>query len=70
VLVARGKTNKPAAARLALLRKHRVRASARKRWTAGTNNIRLRVPATLAHGRWTAELRVGTLRFRRSIRFG
>lgn len=70
VVAARGRINKAATATLALLRKQRARASARKRWSAGMNTIRLVVPARLPRGRWTAEFRVGTLRFRRSIRFG
>jgi plastocyanin len=70
VVVARGRINKAATAALALLRKQRVRASARKRWSVGMNTIRLVPPAGLRRGRWTAELRVGTLRFRRTIRFG
>jgi hypothetical protein len=68
--VARGRINKAAVARLALLRGRRVRAAARRPWIAGTNTIRVAVPPRPQRGRWTAELRVGTLRFKRIIRFG
>jgi hypothetical protein len=70
MLVARARINQPAVARLALLRANRVRSSARKRWAAGTNTISTTIPRTVRRGRWTAELRVGALRFRRTIRIG
>jgi hypothetical protein len=69
-LVARARINQPAAARLALARKGRTRASARKAWAEGPNKIQLGLPGTLARGRWTAMLRVGTHRFKRDIRIG
>lgn len=70
MLVARARVNRPALARLALLRASRVGASARKPWAAGANTIRATLPRALPRGRWTAELRVGSLRFRRTIRIG
>jgi hypothetical protein len=70
MLVARARINQPALARLALLRASRVGASARKPWAAGVNTIRATLPRTLPRGRWTAELRVGSLRFKRTIRIG
>jgi hypothetical protein len=69
-LVARARINKPALARLALMRGRRVRTSARKQWVAGPNTIRAMLPRSLRPGRWVAELRVGTSRFRRGIRIG
>jgi hypothetical protein len=69
-LVARARINHPAKARLALLRKGRTRASARKNWVAGPNRIQVGFPRPLARGRWTAMLRVGTYRFKRNIRIG
>jgi plastocyanin len=69
-LVARARINHPAMARLALTRGRRVRTSARKQWVAGPNTIRARLPGSLRRGRWVAELRVGTLRFKRNIRIG
>jgi uncharacterized protein YfaS (alpha-2-macroglobulin family) len=68
--VARARVNQPAPARLSLLRANRVRASARKQWATGANTIRATLPRTLPKGRWTAELRVGSLRFKRTIRIG
>jgi hypothetical protein len=68
-LVARARVNQSALARLALMRGKRVGASARKQWVAGANTIRAAVPARL-RGRWTAQLRVGSLRFRRIVRIG
>jgi hypothetical protein len=70
MLVARASINKPALARLAIRRGKRTRATARKRWKAGANTIRALLPRTLSPGRWTAELRVGSLRYRRGIRIG
>lgn len=70
MLVGRARINHPAPARLALLRGRRLRASARKQWTAGPNTIRTLLPRSVRRGRWTAELRVGTQRFRRAIRIG
>jgi hypothetical protein len=70
MLVARARINRPALARLALRRANRTRATARKRWSAGANTIRAVLPRTLSPGRWTAELRVGSLRYRRGIRIG
>jgi hypothetical protein len=70
ILVARGRINHSAQARLALLRKGRIRASARKNWVAGPNRIQVGFPRPLARGRWTAMLRVGTYRFKRDIRIG
>jgi hypothetical protein len=70
MLVARARINKPALARLALRRGNRTRAMARKRWAAAANTIRALLPRTLSPGRWTAELRVGSLRYRRGIRIG
>jgi hypothetical protein len=69
-LVARARISKPALARLALRRGSRTRAAARKQWTTGANQIRTLLPRALAPGRWTAELRVGSLRYRRGIRIG
>jgi plastocyanin len=69
-VIARARSNKPALARLTLFREKRARAAARKRWAAGMNTIRVAVPPRPQRGRWTAELRVGSLRFKRSIRFG
>jgi hypothetical protein len=70
MLVARARINQRAVARLALMRGRRIRASARKQWVAGRNTIRISLPRSLRRGRWTAELRVGSLRFRRTIRIG
>jgi hypothetical protein len=70
MLVARARINKRAQARLALMRGRLVRASARKQWVAGPNTIRAMLPGSLRRGRWVAELRVGTSRFRRNIRIG
>jgi len=70
ILVARARIDRPAPAKLALVKGRRTRASARKNWLGGGNAIRLRLPRSLAHGRWTAELSVGSLRFRRDIRIG
>jgi hypothetical protein len=69
-LVARARITRAAAARLALMRGKRTHVSSRKRWTAGPNTIRTALPRSLPKGRWTAELRVGTLRFKRVIRIG
>jgi hypothetical protein len=69
-VIARARSNKPALARLTLLRGRRARAAARKQWAAGMNTIRVAAPPRAQRGRWTAELRVGPLRFKRSIRFG
>ena len=69
-VVARARINQPALARLALLRGRRIRASARKLWRAGPNTIRTTLRRPLPRGRWTAELRVGTQRFKRGIRIG
>jgi hypothetical protein len=69
-LVGRARINHPAVARLALMRGQRTRASARKQWAAGRNTIRAAIPRTLPRGRWTAQLRVGSQRFKRSIRIG
>ncbi len=69
-LVARARLNKAATARLALVRRGRTRASARKNWVAGLNRIQVGLPRPLARGRWTAMLRVGTYRFKRDIRIG
>jgi hypothetical protein len=69
-LVARARINRPATARLALVRKGRTRASARKSWAAGLNRIQVGIPRAVARGRWTAMLRVGSHRFRRDIRIG
>ena len=69
-VVARARINHPATARLALMRKGRTRASARKNWAAGLNRIQVGLPRPLARGRWTAMLRVGTYRFKRDIRIG
>jgi hypothetical protein len=69
-VVARARINKRAVARLVLSRGQMIRRSARRLWAAGPNVIRLRVPRSLPGGRWTAELRVGTKRFKRSIRIG
>jgi hypothetical protein len=69
-LVARARITRPAIAKLALQRRGRTRASTRKRWTTGPNTIRIALPRSLPRGRWTAELRVGTLRFKRVIRIG
>jgi hypothetical protein len=52
------------------MRGKHTRASSRKRWTTGPNTIRIALPSSLPSGRWTAELRVGTLRFKRVIRIG
>jgi hypothetical protein len=52
------------------MRGKRTHVSSRKRWTAGPNTIRTALPRSLPKGRWTAELRVGTLRFKRVIRIG
>jgi hypothetical protein len=68
-VVARARINMRAVARLSLIRDKRIRRSVRKQWLAGRNAIRVVVPPR-ARGRWTAELRVGTMRFRRTIRFG
>ncbi|MGH3081562.1 MAG: hypothetical protein ACRDNH_10575, partial [Gaiellaceae bacterium] len=70
VLVARARITKRALARLSLKRGRQTPAAARKQWVAGTNTIRAVLPKSLARGRWTAELRVGTKRFERSIRIG
>ncbi|HET6643138.1 MAG TPA: hypothetical protein VFG93_07670 [Gaiellaceae bacterium] len=69
-LVARARVTQPAIAKLALQQAKRTRFSARKRWAAGPNTIRIALPRSLPSGRWTAELRVGTLRFKRVIRIG
>jgi plastocyanin len=69
-LVGRARINHPAVARLALMRGQRTRASARKQWAAGQNTIRAPLPRSLSRGRWTAQLRVGSQRFKRSIRIG
>ncbi|MGH3082549.1 MAG: hypothetical protein ACRDNP_00550 [Gaiellaceae bacterium] len=69
-LVARARINRPAKARLALVRKGRTRASTRKNWAQGLNRIQVGLPRPLARGRWTAMLRVGTYRFKRDIRIG
>jgi hypothetical protein len=68
-LLAYARVNQPATAHLRLVRGKRVPASARKPWTTGANTIRAAVPRGLS-GRMTAELRVGTQRFKRLIRFG
>src|SRR5215211_5768320 len=68
-VVARARIDKPTVAGLTLKRGDVTRRVVRKRWLTGPNAIRARAPAH-ARGRWTAELRVGTLRFRRIIRFG
>jgi hypothetical protein len=70
LLAGRARLNQPAVARLALVRGKRVRAGARKQWVAGGNTIRAALPASISRGRWTAELKVGTQRFRRAIRIG
>jgi plastocyanin len=70
LLVARARINHPATAKLALTRRGRTRASARKRWASGPNRIQVGLPRSLPRGRWTAELRVGALRFRRIVRIG
>jgi plastocyanin len=70
LLVARARINRPATANLALARKGRTRASARKRWASGPNRIQVGLPRSLPRGRWTAELRVGPQRFRRIVRIG
>jgi hypothetical protein len=70
MVVARARVNRPALARLAVLRAGHIRATARKRWAAGANTVRAALPRTARPGRWIAELRVGSLRYRRSIRIG
>jgi hypothetical protein len=70
LVVARARINRTAQARLALVRKGRTRASARKNWAPGLNRIQAALPRPLARGRWTAMLRVGTYRFKRDIRIG
>jgi hypothetical protein len=70
LLVARARINHPATARLALARRGRTRASARKPWVSGMNKIQVGLPRLLARGRWTAVLQVGKHRFRRAIRIG
>jgi hypothetical protein len=70
VLVAQARVNQPAVARLVLLRAGPVHASARKQWRAGLNTIRVALPRSLPRGRWTAELRVRSLRFKRTVRIG
>jgi hypothetical protein len=69
-LVGRARINHPALARLALMRGKRTRAAARKDWLPGPNSIRTTLPRSLPPGRWTAQLRVGAARFRRTIRIG
>lgn len=69
-LVARARIDGAALAKLALARGSRTRSSARKTWRPGLNTIRLRLPRALPRGRWTALLRVGDHRFKRTIRFG
>jgi plastocyanin len=68
-VVARARISRAALARLSLLRGRTTRRSVRRQWRPGANSIRVLIPAR-ARGRWTAELRIGTLRFRRTIRFG
>lgn len=69
-LVARARIDRPAKARLALVRKGQTRASTRKNWAQGLNRIQVGLPRPLARGRWTAMLQVGTYRFKRDIRIG
>lgn len=69
-VVARARVNQPVIARLDARRGRHVRRSARKQWRPGVNTIRTTVPRSLPSGRWTAELRVGANRFKRSIRIG
>jgi hypothetical protein len=69
-LVGRARINHAAVARLALMRGKRIGAAARKQWAPGPNSIRTTVPRSLPPGRWTAQLRVGSARFRRTIRIG
>ena len=68
-VIARARVNMRAVARLSLRRGRSTRRAVRKQWLPGPNAIRITAPPN-ARGRWTAELRVGTQRFRRSIRFG
>lgn len=70
LLVARARINHPATAKLALARRGRTRASARKHWASGPNRIQVGLPRSLARGRWTAVLQVGNHRFRRALRIG
>jgi hypothetical protein len=70
LLLARARINHAATAKLALVRQRRTRLSTRKPWAAGPNSIRLGLPRSLAPGRWTAVLQVGTQRFRRIVRIG
>jgi hypothetical protein len=69
-LIGRARINHPATAKLALVRRGRARAAARKSWAAGLNRIQLALPRSLARGRWTAVLHVGNRRFSRRIRIG
>jgi hypothetical protein len=69
-VVARARINHRAVARLVLSRGQRLRRVARRLWVPGRNAIRVPVPRPLPSGRWRAELRVGKLRFERSIRIG
>jgi hypothetical protein len=52
------------------MRGKKTRAWSRKRWVAGPNTIRIALPSSLHSGRWTADLRVGALRFKRIVRIG
>src|SRR5215204_586822 len=68
-VLARARINVRIRAQLSLKRERSTRRSVRKQWLPGSNTIRIKVPPK-TRGRWTAELRVATQRFRRSIRFG
>lgn len=58
-LVARARVTRAAPARLQLLRRNRTVASARRRFRAGRNELRLRLPRSLPRGTYVARLTIG-----------
>lgn len=58
-LVARARVTRAAPARLQLLRRNRTVASARRRFRAGRNELRLRLRRSLPRGTYVARLTIG-----------
>jgi hypothetical protein len=67
-VVARARLNRAAAGELRLLRRTRTMARMRKALRRGPNTLRLRVPARIQRGRYTARLTVAGRRYTTSIR--
>jgi plastocyanin len=66
-VVARARLNRAAAGELRLLRRTRTIARMRRSLRRGPNTLRLRVPARIQRGRYTARLTVAGRRYRASL---